>query len=147
MFVSNKNEISPSPGRFQTSLEIELSRNAGKMSRGDEDWKDFAARSTCAALTHLGEKSQPVVVKIVWRVALIVGIALTAVSSYYSTMSFANLSGSSEMLLERSQTFKMEYPKFHICTSNIFNLTILEGEMICKKTYQTWNWFSCLYPL
>lgn len=91
-------------------------------------WKDFASRSTCAAVAHLGETSQPVPVRVTWRITLVVGIALTAVSTFYSTRSFMNLSGSSEMSITSDGDSKMEHPKYHICTSNIFNLTSLEGK-------------------
>lgn len=92
-----------------------------------ENWTDFAGRSTCAAVTHLGERSQTVAIRITWKTTLIIGIALTAVSTYYSTMSFMDLSGSSEMLLQSNPLSKIEHPQYQICTSNTFNLTVLAG--------------------
>lgn len=96
-----------------------------------DNWTNFAGRSTCAAVTHLGERSQTVAVRITWKTTLIVGIALTAVTTYYSTMSFMDLSGSSEMLLQGNAALKIEHPQYHICSSNNpFNLTILAGLML-----------------
>jgi hypothetical protein len=93
----------------------------------DNKWTDFAGRSTCAAVTHLGEKSQPLPVKIVWRITLIVGVILTAVSTYFSAKSFMSFSGNSEMILQTNSDNWIEHPNYHICTSNTFNLTILKG--------------------
>nr|CAH0111534.1 unnamed protein product [Daphnia galeata] len=91
-----------------------------------DKFKDFAGRSTCAAVTHLGEKSQPLPVKIVWRITLVVGVFLTAVSTYFSASSFVNFSGNSEMILQTNSDNWIEHPNYHICTSNTFNLTILK---------------------
>lgn len=90
-------------------------------------WKEFAGRSTCAAVSHLGDKSTTTLVTLTWRLTLVVSIALTAVSSYYSTMGFMNFSGSSEMIPQSYPSQKMEHPKIHICTSGSFNLTKLAG--------------------
>ena len=93
----------------------------------DNKWTDFAGRSTCAAVTHLREKSQPLPVKIVWRITLVVGVILTAVSTYFSAKSFMSFSGNSEMILQTNSDNWIEHPNYHICTSNTFNLTILKG--------------------
>lgn len=93
-------------------------------------WADYAGQSTCAAVTHLGDKSNPVPVKIIWRITLVFGIVLTAVSTYFSTLSFMNMAGNSEMILQANSVNwfdGFEHPKYHICTSNTFNLTILSG--------------------
>lgn len=39
---------------------------------------DFASQSTCTAVVHSGEKSQPITMKITWSVTLVVGTVLTA---------------------------------------------------------------------
>lgn len=100
-----------------------------RMNKPDKNkWSDFAGRSTCAAVAHLGEKNQSVPVQVTWKITLIVGIALTTASTYYSTRSFMNLSGSSEMSITSCGTSNIEHPKYHVCTSNIFNLTELKGK-------------------
>lgn len=91
-------------------------------------WTEFAGRSSCAAVTHLGDKSQPVPVKIVWRITLIVGVVLTATSTYFSASSFMNFSGHSEMMLQTERDNRIDHPSYHICTSNTFNLTLLKGK-------------------
>ncbi|XP_045031451.1 uncharacterized protein LOC116933281 isoform X2 [Daphnia magna] len=106
-------------------------------------WTEFAGRSSCAAVTHLGDKSQPVPVKIVWRITLIVGVVLTATSTYFSASSFMNFSGHSEMMLQTERDNRIDHPSYHICTSNTFNLTLLkemgfvEAEMISYLTLMT----------
>ena len=55
---------------------------------------DFDGRLICAAVTHLGDKSNPVPVKI----TLVVGIILITVSTYFSTLSIMNI-GDNEILL------------------------------------------------
>jgi Amiloride-sensitive sodium channel len=107
-----------------TNVSTKSSTSATKEASG---WADFAGRSTCAAVTHLGNKSNPVPVKIIWRITLVVGIILTAVSTYFSTLSFMNMAGNSEMLLQTDTVNWFEHPKYHICTSSTFNLTILAG--------------------
>lgn len=105
--------------------------NAGsprKARKYAENWKEFARKSTCAAVSHLGESSQSLPVKITWRVTLIVGITLMAVSTFFSTRSFADISGTSEMLLKSTAGSWSEHPKYHICTTNTFNTTILSGK-------------------
>ena len=92
----------------------------------DDNWTVFAGRSTCAAVNHLGDKSQPTAVKLVWKITLVAGIVMTAVSTYFSASSFMNMIGNSEMLLQNIGPF-VEHPKYHICTSNTFNQTILDG--------------------
>jgi hypothetical protein len=57
---------------------------------------DFDGRLICAAVTHLGDKSNPVPVKI----TLVVGIILTTVSTYFTTLSFMNMVGNCEILLQ-----------------------------------------------
>lgn len=96
-------------------------------SKEEENWTNFARQSTCAAVMHLGSRSQPIPVKIVWGIALIIGIFLTAVSTYHSTMDFMNLTGSSESIIQPNPPFQNEHPRYHICISNTFNLTILAG--------------------
>ena len=108
-----------------TSKELNMSKR--KEKKICDKFKDFAGRSTCAAVTHLGEKSQPLPVKIVWRITLVVGVFLTAVSTYFSASSFVNFSGNSEMILQANSDSWIEHPNYHICTSNTFNLTILKG--------------------
>jgi hypothetical protein len=56
---------------------------------------DFDGRFICAAVTLLGDKSNPVPVKI----TLVVGIILTTVSTYFSTLSIMNMVGDNEILL------------------------------------------------
>jgi hypothetical protein len=57
---------------------------------------DFDGRLICAAVTHLGDKSNPVPVKI----TLVVGIILTTVSdTYFSALSIMNMVGDNEILL------------------------------------------------
>ncbi len=92
----------------------------------DDNWTDFARRSTCAAVAHLGEKPQPVPIKVVWQITLIAGIVMTTVSTYYSVSSFLRMVGNSEMVMQNLGP-SVEHPKYHICTSNAFNQTILNG--------------------
>ncbi|XP_057366903.1 uncharacterized protein LOC130687737 [Daphnia carinata] len=107
------------------------------------DWTKFAGRSTCAAVIHLADQSQPVPAKIVWRITLVVGIVLTATSTYFSASSFMSFTGHSEMMLQTERDNRIEHPRYHICTSNTFNLTILkemgfvEAEMISYLTLMT----------
>lgn len=89
-------------------------------------WTRFAGKSTCAAVTHLGDNSQSATVKIVWKVTLIAGIIMTTVSTYFSASSFLNLAGNSEMVTQNLGS-EVEHPKIHICVSSTFNETILNG--------------------
>jgi hypothetical protein len=101
-----------------------------KEEEENDKWMEFTGRSTCAAVAHLGEKSQPLPVKIVWRITLIVGVILMIASTYFSASSFLSFSGNSEMMLKTDSDSWIEHPNYHICTSNTFNLTILKGLMI-----------------
>ena len=91
-----------------------------------EKWADFAGKSTCAAMTHLGDESQPAKVKIVWKATLVTGIVMMVISTYFSVSSFLDMAGSSEMVL-KSLGSAVEHPNYHICTSDTFNQTILKG--------------------
>jgi hypothetical protein len=102
-----------------------------KEEEENDKWMEFAGRSTCAAVVHLGEKSQPLPVKIVWRITLIVGVILMIASTYFSASSFLSFSGNSEMMLQTDSDSWIEHPNYHICTSNTFNLTILKGLIDC----------------
>ncbi len=105
----------------------ELEAMEKKEEEENDKWTRFAGRSTCAAVAHLGEKSQPLPVKVVWRITLIVGVILTIASTYFSVSSFLSFSGNSEMMLQTDSDSWIEHPNYHICTSNTFNLTILKG--------------------
>jgi len=115
--------------RIVWTLDGSKTKELEAMEKVEEDdkWTNFAGRSTCAAVAHLGEKSQPLPVKVVWRITLIVGVILTTASTYFSASSFLSFSGNSEMMLETESESWIEHPNYHICTSNTFNLTILKG--------------------
>lgn len=109
---------------------VQSKKPAAIENEGEGNWTNFARQSTCAAVVHLGSRSQPIPVKIVWRITLVIGVLLTAVSTYYSTVAFMDLTGTSELILQSNPTLRNEHPKYHICTSSTFNLTILAGIFI-----------------
>jgi hypothetical protein len=128
----NKSVVGVQP-RIVWTLDDIKTKELEAMEKEEEEndkWMEFAGRSTCAAVVHLGEKSQPLPVKTVWRITLIVGVILTIASTYFSASSFLNFSGNSEMMLQTDSDSWIEHPNYHICTSNTFNLTILKGSMI-----------------
>ena len=92
-------------------------------------WADYAGRSTCAAVTHLGDKSNPVPVKIIWRITLVFGIVLTVVSTYFSTLSFMNMAGNSEMILKRIQSIGL-------MDSSILNITSAPPTHSISQSYR-----------
>lgn len=128
-----KKRVEATPRRVVWTMDNSKLKLSAVMEEEDEDneWMEFAGRSSCAAVTHLGDKSQPVTVKIVWRITLIVGIILTTTSTYFSASSFMSFAGHSEMMLQTELGNQIEHPTYHICTSNTFNLTILKG-IYCK---------------
>lgn len=129
MFVPNKKvgTLSERPDSIEYPALSHTESTDKLMEENNISWLEFVRRSTCAALTHLGERPQSTIVKIIWGSTLIIGLALTAVSTYYSTTAYINVSGSSEMSLQPSPTAWIEHPKYHICTSNNFNSTVLAG--------------------
>lgn len=102
------------------SLDSENGRNPPSA------WREFIQRSSCAALAKLGEDS----VRSVWIFTLVCGVVLTAISTYGSSSMFFNMAASSEMIIEKSSERRLDFPKFHICSSNMFNLSILERTII-----------------
>lgn len=127
MFIPSSQKIKVPHNQVWT-LNVPRSNKVRMIENQDNCWSIFVEQSTCAAVSHLGQKSQSALMKTVWRIAFIVGITLTAVSTYYSTKSFLKASGSSEMIPDFSDLTKIKHPKYHICSSNNFNLTILAGD-------------------
>ncbi|EFX89773.1 hypothetical protein DAPPUDRAFT_310184 [Daphnia pulex] len=124
----NKSVVGVQP-RIVWTLDDIKTKELEAMEKKEEEndkWMEFAGRSTCAAVVHLGEKSQPLPVKTVWRITLIIGVILTIASTYFSASSFLSFSGNSEMMLQTNSDSWIEHPNYHICTSNTFNLTILK---------------------
>lgn len=96
-------------------------------------WSEFFRLSTCAAVVHLGNfQRQPVFVRFIWIVTIIAGMLFFTASTYSSAMSFFKASASSEMLIEKVPGSRFEFPKFHICTTNTFNTSILEGILMLR---------------
>lgn len=73
-------------------------------------WTEFIGVSTCAAVARLGDKSAPPFVKVVWKITLIIGIVLTAVFTYFSTISFMDIEFS--RLVRASQVSHLHFQYF-----------------------------------
>ncbi|XP_057375004.1 uncharacterized protein LOC130695960 [Daphnia carinata] len=133
------------PQRFhrQTCVQLTEVHPKSNTSAMKKRWTEFIRVSTCAAVARLGDKSAPTFVKVIWKFTFIIGIVLTTVSTYFSTLSFVDMAGNSEMLLQSNTANWFEHPKYHICTSSTFNLTILaemgfvDTEMVSYLTLST----------
>lgn len=104
-------------------------------SRTVHSWPEFLGLSTCAAVTHFGGfNRQPPLVRFIWIVTLAFGIVSAAYSTYQSFLSFFRAAATSEMLIEKAPGSRLELPKFHICTTNAFNVSVLNGILLVVST-------------
>lgn len=79
-------------------------------------------------MAHLADESCPRPIRCLWIIVAVTGLILTASSTYWS-VSYALKGGTSstEMSVQELTEGHFEYPKVHLCTSNIFNHDVLKS--------------------